>query len=58
MHGNGEAMSRLRCATIGVASSVVTVAVFLLGMALIMRFVDIRIESYPMSKSSHAGPNR
>lgn len=58
MTGNGEAMGRFRCATIGVVSSAVTVALFLLGLALIMRFVDIRIESYPMHVKHSAEPIR
>ena len=52
MAANGQAMQRLRCATVGVMASLATTAVFMIGLALIMRFVDIRIESYPMSKSS------
>jgi len=51
MAANGQAMQRIRCATIGVASSLATTAIFVLGLALIMRFVDIRIESYPMART-------
>lgn len=45
--GNGEAMARLRCATIGVVASIATTTVFIAGIILLFKYSDVMVNSVP-----------